>query len=78
MTTICLKVPAALERRLAQVAQEKGTSRSAVIRDALEQCLEEDRDRSKSCLAVAAELIGCVAGPTDLSFNKKRLAGFGK
>jgi len=77
MTTISLKVPTALERRLAQVAERRGTSRSAVIRDALERFIEKNTGRSGSCLAKAAELIGCVDGPADLSHNKKRLAGFG-
>jgi len=78
MTTISLKVPSALRRRLAQVAQQRQTSRSAVIRDALEQFVEGNAGRGDSCLAIAAELIGCADGPADLSYNKKRLAGFGK
>jgi predicted transcriptional regulator len=78
MTTISLKIPAALERRLAHVAERKGTSRSAVIRDALEGFIERNTSRSGSCLAKAAELIGCVEGPADLSHNKKRLERFGR
>ena len=78
MTTISFKVPAALERRLTQVAERRGTTRSAVIRHALERFVEKDTGRSDSCLAIAAELIGCVEGPADLSHNKKRLAGFGR
>jgi len=78
MTTISLKVPAALQRRLAQVVQRKGTSRSAVIRDALQQYVERNAGRSDSCLAIAADLFGSLEGPADLSSNSKRLARFGK
>lgn len=78
MTTVSLKIPTALRRRLAQVAERRGTSRSTVIRDALEQYVEGNAGRDDSCLAIAADLIGCVNGPADLSSNKKRLAGFGR
>ncbi len=79
MTTISLKIPSVLQRRLADVAQRKGTSRSAVIREALEQYIAGHAKRDDSCLALAGDLIGCVkGGPADLSTNRKYMAGFGK
>ena len=78
MTTMSLKVPEVLERRLVCLAESRGASRSEVIRDALERFLNEKSAHPDSCLALASDLIGCVEGPADLSHNKKRLEGFGK
>ncbi len=78
MTTMTLKVPEVLGRRLARLAESRGASRSAVIREALERFLEETASQPDSCLARASDLIGCVEGPTDLSHNKKLLEGFGQ
>ena len=77
MTTVSLKVPAALEQRLARLAKSRGASRSAVIREALERLLNEASAHPDSCLALASDLIGSVEGPADLSHNKKHLEGFG-
>ncbi len=78
MTTISLKIPTGLERRLRHLARKRGTSRSALIRDAVERFVAQDAGRRDSCLAVASDLIGSTVGPTDLSYNKKRLKGFGR
>ena len=78
MTTMSLKVPEVLERRLARLAESRGASRSEVIREALERFLDETSAHPDSCLALASDLIGCVEGPADLSHNKKLLEGFGK
>jgi len=77
VTTVSLKVPAALEQRLARLAKSRGASRSEVIREALERFLNEASAHPDSCLALASDLIGCVEGPKDLSHNKKLLEGFG-
>jgi len=34
--------------------------------------------RDGSCLDLAKDLAGCVKGPEDLSFNKKRMGGYGQ
>ncbi len=77
MTTISLKVPDALDLRLAQIAEKSGSSKSALIRDALEDMFATRHARKCSCLTMASDLIGCVDGPADLSHNKNRMKGFG-
>ena len=72
-------MPENLAAKLAAVARKRGRSKSAVIR----QLLEEQLDRglavpADSCLELAADLVGCVEGPGDLSFNKRRLEGLGR
>ena len=79
MKTLSLKLPESLDIALAAEARRLGTTKSAFVRGAVEKCIQ-GRERSKklSCLDLAGDLIGCVAGPGDLSVNKDRLEGFGK
>ena len=77
MTTISLKVPEVLDFRLAQIAEKSGSSKSELIRNALERLVATKSARKCSCLSMASDLIGCVEGPADLSHNKKHMKGFG-
>jgi predicted DNA-binding protein len=78
VTTISLRIPEALDRRLRRIAEKRGVSRSEVIREAVERFARAAPDAADSCLAAATDLVGCVQGPADLSCNKRRLEGFGK
>ena len=79
MNTISLKVPGPLAFELAEMAQRKGMSKSALIRDALEAYLRSDgAERPGSALSQAADLEGILSGPEDLSVNKDYLQTFGR
>ena len=79
MQTISLKVPRALSLRLAQIAEEQQRSKSAVIRDAVDIYLRNERSgEAESALDGIEDLIGCVEGPEDLSTNKEYMRGFGE
>ena len=79
MKTLSLKLPAPLHQELETVARRKGRSKSDVLRTALEQYLHGDQSASVgSFLEKAADVIGSVRGPRDLSTNPKRLKGFGE
>jgi len=78
VTTVSLKMPDVLERRLARLATSRGVTRSGLIREALERLLTDASAHPDSCLALASDLIGSVEGPADLSHNKAHLEGFGK
>ena len=76
---VSLKLTEALEERLSAVVQERGGSKSAVVREALEAYLKNEKEiRRGSCLEIAKDLIGIVKGPPDLSFHKRHMKGFGK
>ena len=63
MTTISLKLPDTLDSRLAEEAQRRRTSKSAVVRDCVEKVLLAPRkDRAASCLDLASDLAGCLKG----------------
>lgn len=80
MPTVTVKLPARLESRLRRaVARRRGT-RSALVREALESHLAADPEEGAagSCLARAADLAGSLAGPADLSSNRRRMRGYGR
>ena len=79
MRTLSVKLPNALDAKLAAMAEQQRTSKSAVVRLALEALLDRNgRPRARSALALAKDLAGCVAGPEDLSVNPRHLVGFGR
>jgi predicted transcriptional regulator len=74
MRTVTFKLPIELDRRLNEFAKSRGSSRSAVVREALEALTVQHT----SIGALAADLIGSLEGPGDLSTNPKYMADFGK
>ena len=79
MTTISLKVPDALDSRLAEEAQRRRTSKSAVVRECVEKMLlSPSKDTVASCLDLAGDLAGCLKGPRDIATNRKYLDDFGQ
>ncbi len=80
MRTVSLKLSDALLRKLERAARERGQSKSAVIRSALEQHFNGERSepRPVSALELAGDLVCSVKGPGDLSTNPRYLEGFGE
>ena len=78
MKSISLKLTDSLDLQLEAAAQAQHTTKSDLVREALETYLSgHPAGRASSCLALAEDLIGCVSGPEDLSTNKEYLHGFG-
>lgn len=75
MDTISVKLPAALRERLAAEAKRRNVTQSAIVRESLEQLLLLDTAArgELTCTDLAADLIGSVRGPRDLSINKQYL-----
>ena len=79
MKTLSVKVPDGLVARLSVVARQRKTTRSTVVRKALETALrEQSKAKRGSALDLARDLAGCVDGPSDLSTNKAYLKTFGR
>ena len=79
MKTLSLKLPETLFAKLASAARERGESRSTLVRDAIETFITKNNHAPNgSCLDIAKDLAGCVNGPADLSFSKKRMRGYGQ
>jgi predicted DNA-binding protein len=75
LKTLSIKVPRTVSARIAQLARERGTTVSAVVRDALETY---PGSRLDSFGELAKEYIGSLAGgPGDLATNPKHLKGYG-
>ena len=79
MTTITVKVPELLNRKLQTVAEKCGVSKSVLMRNALESYLEKDVPTPSQTTAydLLKENIGQVVGPSDLSSKKRYMRGYG-
>ena len=68
MKVLSLKVPISLGRKLSAVARRRHMPKSAVVREALAQYLDESNEvRGGSFLELAGDLVGCVKdAPADL------------
>ena len=79
MPIFSLKMPKDLETRLRAAARRRRTTRATVVRDALEAYLHRaDGVAEGSFVDLAGDLVGCVEGPGDLSYDPKRLRGYGR
>ena len=79
MDRINVRVNARLKQQLEAEAREKGVSPSDIVRQALEEHLQQRTPRESAYdLAKRAGLIGIFkGGPSDLSTNPKHMEGFG-
>ena len=79
MKTLSVKLPESLDKKLSLEARRRRTTKSAVLRGAVERFVGGSGGRARgSCLDLAGDLAGCLEGPTDLSVNKDRLKDFGR
>ncbi len=76
MKTVSVKLPTPLATWLTEQARELGRSKSALVRQALEQ--QQRHPGKGTCLELMADLCGSVRGPRDLSTNPKYMEGFGR
>jgi Arc/MetJ-type ribon-helix-helix transcriptional regulator len=75
MRTVSFKLSEQLDDALSDLARRRKSSRSALVREAL-QALATGRRRSVT--VVVDELVGSLDGPTDLSTNPKHMSEYGK
>ncbi|MCC6123421.1 MAG: ribbon-helix-helix protein, CopG family [Pirellulales bacterium] len=79
MKTISLKLPEALDSKLSAAARRSKRTKSAVVREVLEDYLNGTAPAKKvSCYDLTADLCGIFDGPPDLSTNKNYMEGFGQ
>jgi len=77
--TLTIKVPEELAAKLEIVAMRRGRSKAALVRAAIEDIVKaEETEASLSCLELARDLKGCVAGPEDLSYSEKYFREYGR
>lgn len=82
MKTLSVKIPDALQARLAAACRSRGVSQSSLLREALEAHLSDAQGRNgakaPSCYDLVADLAGSLEGPSDLSTNPRHMDGFGQ
>jgi hypothetical protein len=78
MTTITCKISEQLDARLEALAREKRVSKSAVVRQALEDRVTQHKKANvPRVYDLVKRLSGIVKGPADLSTNPKYLEDLG-
>ena len=79
MKTLTLRLDDALYAQVSSVAKRRKTTRSEVVREAIEANIERKKEFQKnSAFDLARDLVGSLSGPTDLSVNKAHLKEFGR
>jgi predicted transcriptional regulator len=75
MRPYSIKLTPAIEALLDELAEERGISRAAVVREALVAYAARE---ISSAADAAGDLVGSLKGPRDLSTAPEHLAGFGE
>jgi Arc/MetJ-type ribon-helix-helix transcriptional regulator len=75
MRTVSFKLPKDVDDALNELARSRGSSRSALVREALEFLAKGKR---RSVTSLAGNLVGSVEGPSDLATNRKHMSGYGR
>jgi predicted transcriptional regulator len=75
MRTVSFKLPEALDDALSELARRRKSSRSALVREALEVLAAHTQ---QSVTARVDALVNALDGPADLSTNPKHLRGYGE
>ncbi len=80
MTTVSFEIPDELAARLDASARARHTTRSELLREAVEKLAEEEVPKKKvSVLDLGRDLCGIIdSGITDLGSNPRHLDDFGK
>ncbi|NOY93184.1 MAG: ribbon-helix-helix protein, CopG family [Deltaproteobacteria bacterium] len=73
MRTVSLKLPEDLDHDLSELAKRRGETRSMLIREAIAAYTRQHR---RSVTDVAEDLVGSLAGPSELS--TRDLSGYGE
>ena len=79
MKALSIKARDSLDAKRTAAARQRKTNKSALVRKALEGALRgPGKKKAGSALEANRDLVGCVSGPADLSFNKVHLKTFGR
>jgi hypothetical protein len=79
MTTITCKISEKLNAHLDALARQRGVSKSAILREALENKTKSSaKSRALSAYDLVKHLCGRLRGPKDLSTNPGHMRGFGE
>lgn len=79
MKTIAIKLPDELLAEIQHAAKKRGETRSAVMRDVIEEYFAKQKNQEIcSCLDLARDLAGSVQGPSDLSTSPAQMDSYGR
>jgi len=79
MTALSIKLPKILDEKLTTTAKKRKKTKAAIILEALQEYLAKLEEKPVTVAELAKDYIGIIddGGPTDLSYNKKYMEGYG-
>ena len=78
MRTVSIKLPADIDEALDALARRRRSSRSAIVREAIEAfAAQAAADEPPSVVDLAAGLVGLLEGPPDLASHPRHMDGYG-
>jgi len=79
MSTLSIKLPKVIDERLTATAESRKKAKTAVVLEALQEYFAKQDEKPLTVAELAKEYIGIIDdGPTDLSYNKKYMEGYGE
>ncbi len=75
MRTVSFKLPPGLDELLTELAQQRNTSRSSLVREALVAFTARP---TRSVTSITDQVAGTIEGPPDLSIHPRHLSGYGR
>jgi metal-responsive CopG/Arc/MetJ family transcriptional regulator len=75
LRTVSFKLPEDLDRALSDLAQQRHSTRSELLREAVRRLIQE---KPQSVLARTKDLVGSLKGPADLSTSPRHMDGYGE
>ena len=80
MNTLSIKLPKVLDEKLTTAAKKRKKTKTAVMLEALREHLSKHEEKPITVGELAKDYIGIIDddGPTDLSYNKKYMEGYGR
>ena len=79
MKSLSLKLPDALDAKLGSLAERRRSTKSELLREALEAGLVSgQRLPEVSCYDLSKHLCGCIEGRPDSATNEEYMRGFGE
>ncbi|HEX5082250.1 MAG TPA: ribbon-helix-helix protein, CopG family [Blastocatellia bacterium] len=80
MNALSIKLPKILDERLEATAKKRKKTKAEIILEALQEYLAKMEEKPVTVAELARDYIGIVddEGPTDSSYNKKYMEGYGQ
>jgi hypothetical protein len=80
MSTLSIKLPKVIDEKLTTTAKKRRKAKTTVVLEVLQEYFAKQEEQPVTVGELAKDYIGIIDddGPTDLSYNKKYMEGYGR